>query len=91
MAPEMLEGKTYGPQVDVWALGIISYILLAGFHPFDPEAILDDDLLERAIKKGKWNFDDPAWRHVSRDARRLIVRMLARDPAQVTNLLLLTN
>ena len=35
MAPEVFRGEAYGPEVDCWALGVIMFILLAGYHPFD--------------------------------------------------------
>ena len=65
--------------MDVWALGVITYILLAGYQPFqqDPEP----DLF-RAIRGGAYNFDDAAWANVSKQAIDLIKRMLTVDDAK---------
>jgi calcium-dependent protein kinase len=52
LAPEMI-GKSYDAKVDVWACGIILYILLAGYPPFDGD---DDDEILSKIKKGKLEF-----------------------------------
>ena len=85
MAPEMFEtGPAHAEPVDVWALGVITYILLAGYLPFDPEGQLDDAGLEKAIRRGKggWSFRGPSWKHVSADAKRLIGSMLEPEPSK---------
>jgi len=38
MAPEMLSGSRYGAKVDVWALGVLAYVLLFGAWPYTPSA-----------------------------------------------------
>ena len=43
MAPEMLTGGAYNEAIDVWSLGVILFILLGGYHPFDPAGTSDDD------------------------------------------------
>ena len=37
MAPEIIKGTSYGTEVDMWAMGCIAYIMMAGFPPFDGE------------------------------------------------------
>lgn len=79
VAPEILEGKTYGKSVDIWSVGVITYILLCGYPPFHDD---NHNALFRKIKKGKYQFDSPYWDHVSDDAKDLIKRMLVVDPAE---------
>ena len=43
MAPEMLRGEEYSTAVDMWALGCLAYILLAGYPPFVPPNEHDAD------------------------------------------------
>ena len=48
-APEILMGKSYGKEVDVWSLGVITYVMLAGCLPFDVED--DNELIEYFLLK----------------------------------------
>lgn len=83
MAPEQLrEGGTFDSQVDLWAVGVIVFILLSGYHPFDPEGASTNELVAQRVLRGEWSFDDPAWRSVSSDARSLISELLSPDPAK---------
>ena len=76
MAPEVLR-KSYGPGCDVWSAGVICYILLAGFPPFDGET---DDDIEKAIKKGDFHFKGKVWDAVSDDAMDFIQDLLTYEP-----------
>ena len=91
MAPEMLDGKAYNEAVDLWALGVILFILLGGYHPFDPSGASPDAVVAQTVLKGRWGFnDDDCWKHVSKDAKSLINQLLAADPekrARVDDLL----
>ncbi|RLN98171.1 hypothetical protein BBJ28_00018027 [Nothophytophthora sp. Chile5] len=77
VAPEILEGKPYGKTVDIWSIGVITYILLCGYPPFHDD---NHNALFKKIKKGKFQFDSPYWDHVSDDAKDLISQMLVVDP-----------
>lgn len=77
VAPEILEGKPYGSEVDLWSLGVIAYILLCGFPPFYDE---NNAALFATIKSGVYDFPSPYWDCVSASAKDLIARLLVVDP-----------
>ena len=62
VAPEVLKKQGYGPQVDLWSLGVITYILLAGYPPFFDA---NNARLFRKIISGHFRFDKPWWNNVS--------------------------
>ena len=82
MAPEVFRGEEYGPEVDLWALGVIMFILLAGYHPFDPDSSADDSVLERRVRLMDWGFKGADWKSVSPEAKHMIRRLLDIDPAK---------
>jgi calcium/calmodulin-dependent protein kinase I len=79
VAPEILEGTAYDKAVDMWSMGVITYILLCGFPPF-----FDDNnaALFAAIKKGKYDYPSPFWDGVSPEARDLIDHLLVVAPSR---------
>lgn len=77
VAPEILEGRPYGAEVDLWSLGVIAYILLCGFPPFYDE---NNAALFASIKSGVFDFPSPYWDCVSASAKDLISRLLVVDP-----------
>lgn len=77
VAPEILEGASYGKPVDIWSIGVITYILLCGYPPFHDES---QPVLFKKIRKGKYYFDSPYWDNVSTDAKEFISKMLIVDP-----------
>lgn len=68
------------PKADVWALGVLMYILIAGRHPFDMELGADESELHRRICEEEPDFSDPLWNEVSPAAIKLIKRLLTKDP-----------
>uniref|UniRef100_A0A2K5BY20 Calcium/calmodulin-dependent protein kinase type 1B n=1 Tax=Aotus nancymaae TaxID=37293 RepID=A0A2K5BY20_AOTNA len=77
VAPELLEQKPYGKAVDVWAPGVISYILLCGYPPFYDES--DPELFSQ-ILRASYEFDSPFWDDISESAKDFIRQLLQRDP-----------
>ena len=75
MAPEIIDGKPYQCEVDIWSTGVISYILLTGDAPFKGNNKLQ---IQRDIRKKKLTMDDPAWTGISDDAKDFIKCALNR-------------
>ena len=78
VAPEILNSSKqwYGPQVDVWSLGVIMYILLVGYPPFTAET---QPALFRKIKRGEYDVEGDAWEDISAQAKDLVKRMLVTE------------
>ncbi|OWK14574.1 hypothetical protein Celaphus_00000549, partial [Cervus elaphus hippelaphus] len=75
VAPEIIAETGYGLKVDVWAAGVITYILLCGFPPFRSENNLQEDLFDQ-ILAGKLEFPAPYWDNITDSAKELISQML---------------
>ncbi|KAL7841008.1 hypothetical protein SRHO_G00246990 [Serrasalmus rhombeus] len=58
LSPEVLRKDPYGKPVDMWACGVILYILLVGYPPFWDE---DQHRLYQQIKAGAYDFPSPEW------------------------------
>lgn len=78
VAPEILAETGYGLQVDVWAMGVIMYILLCGFPPFVSQSSNQDELFDQ-ILSGRFEFMAPYWDDISASAKELIQGMLQVD------------
>lgn len=76
VAPEVLSRRGYNGKIsDVWSVGVILFVLLAGFLPFEEE---NTSLLFAKIKSAEYSF--PAW--FSYEARDLIRGILRVNPSQ---------
>uniref|UniRef100_A0A671QM81 calcium/calmodulin-dependent protein kinase n=1 Tax=Sinocyclocheilus anshuiensis TaxID=1608454 RepID=A0A671QM81_9TELE len=79
LSPEVLRKDPYGKPVDMWACGVILYILLVGYPPFWDE---DQHRLYQQIKAGAYDFPSPEWDTVTPDAKDLINKMLTINPSK---------
>ncbi|XP_040887563.1 serine/threonine-protein kinase DCLK2-like [Toxotes jaculatrix] len=75
VAPEIIAETGYGLKVDIWAAGVITYILLCGFPPFRSENNVQEELFDQ-ILRGKLEFPSPDWDSISLPAKMLISQML---------------
>ena len=75
IAPEVLRGE-YNEKCDIWACGVILYILLCGYAPFDGET---DEEIHSKVLEGKFEFPEEDWKNVTDEAKNLIKKMLTMD------------
>ncbi|ORM39641.1 Calcium-dependent protein kinase 4 [Babesia sp. Xinjiang] len=78
IAPDVLKG-VYDSKCDIWSVGVILYILLCGFPPFNGA---NESEIIKKVQTGKYTFDMPQWRKVSESAKDLIARMITYNPAK---------
>lgn len=79
VAPEVLREETYGPSVDVWAVGIILHILLSRRYPFAGETI--QETLE-LVCRGRFSLQGSEWDRVSEECKDLLAQLLREDPVE---------
>lgn len=80
MAPEIFKKTGHGKPVDIWAMGVITYFLLAGYTPFDRE---NQQLEMQAIIAGDYKFEpEEYWENVSQTAKDFVAACLTVDPTQ---------
>lgn len=82
LSPEVLKKEPYNKAVDLWACGVILYILLVGYPPFWDE---DQQKLYAQIKAGAYDFPSPEWDSVTEEAKLLIKKMLTVDQSKRIN------
>ena len=82
VAPEVLERKTYGLQVDVWSMGVLFYFLLSQFCPFEHAEL---NSLFELIKTAEVQFTSPKWNFVTDTGKDLLRAMLNRNPKSRLN------
>ncbi|KAI4489859.1 hypothetical protein M0804_004041 [Polistes exclamans] len=79
LSPEVLKKEPYGKPVDIWACGVILYILLVGYPPFWDD---DQHRLYAQIKAGSYDYPSPEWDTVTPEAKNLINQMLTVNPSK---------
>ena len=84
VAPEVLEEKEYDFKVDLFAIGIITYLLVAGFLPFDDEN--SEKEIARQTVYEPTPFPKKIWNNISPEAKMFVDNLLNKDPDKRMNL-----
>ncbi|XP_067927940.1 calcium/calmodulin-dependent protein kinase type IV-like isoform X2 [Watersipora subatra] len=79
-APEILTGSKYTPAVDMWSIGVITYILLCGYEPFYSDE--GEQAMFKKILKCEYHFHEPWWNDISENAKDLVKKLLVFDPSK---------
>jgi len=81
MAPEIIKGGEYDSRVDMWSLGVIAYVMLCGFPPWEGEN--ESDVFVN-IMTLQYDFPSPEWDEVSEVAKEFIRSLLAEHGERLT-------
>jgi calcium-dependent protein kinase len=76
VAPEVLKGS-YDGRCDVWSLGIMLFVFLCGYPPFEGD---NNKEIFKNVLKQELTFDPADWDTVSPEAKDLVSKMLKKDP-----------
>ena len=78
ISPDVLR-KKYDKACDLWSVGVIAYILLCGYPPFNG---VDNKEIYESVRRGKCSFPLDEWGCISHGAKDFVSRLLRRDPGK---------
>ena len=84
VAPEVLQEKPYNFKVDLFAIGIITYLIVAGFLPFDHETS-EKEIARQTIHEPT-PFPVSIWKNISLEAKMFVDNLLDKDPEKRMNI-----
>jgi len=80
-APQVLAGR-YDLSCDLWSCGVIMYVMLCGYPPFNGQT---DEAILNKVRRGVYSFNAGDWKRVSEDAKNLIRSLLKMNPKERFN------
>ena len=84
VAPEVLLEKSYNNKIDLWSLGVITYLIVSGKLPFDHRQ--DDQEIARQTIYEEPSFKNNIWKKISKDCIDFISKLLVKDPEKRMNI-----
>lgn len=93
-APEMSDPTRpgYDTKFDIFSFGVVLYVTLCGYHPFDPTGSLPVPEIKARARSATFDFEGEEWASVSPMAKDLLKRTIARDPeARLDSVRMLTH
>lgn len=79
LQPEILKNHPHDERVDLWSVGVTSFVLLVGYPPFANES---REVVCQQIKAGSWEFHESDWKKISPEAKDLIKGLMKVDPVE---------
>merc|ERR1719356_40679 len=81
MAPEVSrDDATYGPQCDLWSVGVITHELVSGHPPYMARSAIE--LFENIRKSPEPAFREEVWKQVSKECKNLTRALLLKSPSE---------
>ena len=78
VAPEVLQGKPYDKSVDLWSIGIITFLLLCGYLPFDDKH--SEREIARQTIQDPVPFESKIWNKYTPEAKNFVEGLLQKKP-----------
>ena len=78
VAPEVLQGKPYDKSVDLWSIGIITFLLLCGYMPFDDKH--SEREIARQTIQDPVPYENKIWSKLSPEAKTFVDGLLQKKP-----------
>ena len=85
VAPEVLSGDKYDKSVDIWCIGILSYLMLVGKLPYDDPDDNENEIARQTINDPP-PFIEDKWNIISDEAKDFVKRCLEKDPKKRINI-----